>query len=126
MSLLPHQKANVALLIGLLTALPAEAYNHNYFGFGYGTEPTDSGCSLGLAMANREKFTDATGKPEMDSHLGLFAMDGWQETMFGVASGDEVFSMAATYPKAYTSSDVTKEMVIAKLKEYGGLTEVLA
>lgn len=111
--MLAYQKANVAILIGLLAAVPAEKYNHAFFGFGY--EATDgredTGCALGLAMANAEKFTDEDGQPFERVECGLGSPSVFSDKAFGDDAWYRVFTLRFDNP--------TRDGVLADLKAYG-------
>ena len=115
--LLPHQAANVAILVGMLGNLPAENYDHTDFGFGYARRGEQTcGCALGLANVNREAFTVPGPDGELVSadNLDCWPFD-WSDEVFGEASHFEAFSLSAFAP-VYASA-VTKDMVVERLNK---------
>ena len=111
--LLPHQAANVAILVGMLGNLPAENYDHTDFGF---RGEQTCGCALGLANVNREAFTVPGPDGELVSadNLDCWPVD-WSDEVFGEASHFEAFSLSAFAP-VYASA-VTKDMVVERLNK---------
>ena len=111
--LLPHQAANVAILVGMLGNLPAENYDHTDFGYSINSSQT-CGCALGLATANREAFTVPGPDGELVSATTLTCWPfDWGDEVFGEASRLEAFGLSAFAP--VYASDVTKDMVVERL-----------
>lgn len=134
-ALLPHQKANVAILLGLLAALPDDKYNHNTFGF---RNSLDFGCAMGLAYANRGlldlKAVETIEEPTfIDKLLGRTtrtikvkaddygtwekrgATHSFAEEQFGSAMWERVFDCDAY---GIDPDNVTKQMVMERLAEF--------
>jgi hypothetical protein len=140
-ALLPHERANVNVLLGLLLLLPAENYKHEFFGFGFdeGRSPV-SGCGLGYAIVNREKFVTQTRDEvpntnrsfldrllgrnktaiisvpvECNPHDGMFSAWKFGKLAFGAATVDTVFGYNAFNDEGVFASGVTKAMVVKRL-----------
>lgn len=142
--LLPHERANIVVLLGLLALLPAENYDHTQFGFAfdYGKSPT-KGCALGLAIVNHDKFTsvrnDEVANPNrsiLDRLLGrnktvtvstvvtfphpscdVFSAFRFGKLTFGQLAVNRVFDYLAFSGDDVRSDAVTKQMVIDRLTE---------
>jgi len=99
-----RERWNVATLLSLLEELPAEKYNHSFFGF---DRFSDTGCALGLAMANRNKFIGDSDSPSYHFVHEMFGSGAWA-SVFDNMSG--AFGIR--------DCDVTKKMVIDRLKAY--------
>lgn len=130
MVLLPHQRANVAILLGLLAALPDDKYNHSTFGFRsaeFGTSP-DSGCALGLAYSQRDKF-DLKAVGEFDGVEEVFPVKAEEYGQFGERGATYSFGVdqfgVEVYERVFDSDaygmspeNVTKQMVMERLAEF--------
>jgi hypothetical protein len=139
-----YQRSNIAALISLLIALPAEKYDHAKFGFNSRREFTASpkGCSLGLAVSNPEEFKVPAKptlidrvlrrEPKLVTPVYMAPKHGWDvydccrdfaNTTFGVGVFEAAFDSDAytvhsedgDATRFWGGHDVTKDMVIDRL-----------
>jgi hypothetical protein len=116
MALKDYQQRNVAVLIGILAALPDAAYDHNDWGDPRDVEATPV-CAVGHAMRQPDSF-----ESEVIFDPGNFtSKEAWWNDAFGPNAYNEVFyGFAYRYPNGDRKSpeNVTRGDAIAKLEAY--------
>jgi len=114
-NLLPFQRVNIGILIGMLVALPAKQYNHDDIGFGFDGADPEVGCAIGLAFRNSRVFKvpGENGSMVSADTLGLYPF-GFATAAFGDTLLD-IFGSHAFRP--LPPHEVTKEMVIERLEQ---------
>lgn len=105
-----YQRWNVATLLTLLEDLPAEKYNHSFFGFA--VDRCSHGCAIGLAYTNRQKFVGVSGASTGSEFVNV---NNFATLAFGPAAFDTVFDVNAY---SLYAEKVPKKMVIDRLKAY--------
>ena len=119
------QRWNVATLLTLLEDLPAENYIHTTFGDFANPQrfiASGGGCGVGLARSHRTKFYVPHSNPLL-AKLGIpvrHHAERWfnRDDAFGSAAYATVFHTSAFYAAGHDGYDVTKKMVIDRLKAY--------
>ena len=116
------QRWNVATLLTLLEDLPAENYDHVSLGFSQ-REYADRGCAMGLALANSTEFYTPHPNPTLKK-LGFCKRRVKANREVAIclhAFGGSDFTGAVSSLTAFSPlrpSEVTKKMVIDRLKAY--------